>query len=71
MATGSAGDERSKLEQFDGSDPGAYRMWKRRAKLMLAGLPTTVGKERYGARFDGVCEGRSGGFAGRRSMWRI
>ena len=59
MATGSAGDERSKLEQFDGSDPGAYRMWKRRAKLMLAGLPTTVGKERYGARLMEFVKGEA------------
>ena len=42
--------ERSVLESFDGSDPAAYRKWRRRAQLMLAALPTTVPKEKLGAR---------------------
>ena len=43
-------DEKSRLETFDGSNPGMYRLWRRRAQLMIAGLPTTVPKEKYGPR---------------------
>ena len=49
MATFPA-DERSTLEAFDGTDPVAYKKWKRRAQLMLAALPTTVPKEKWGPR---------------------
>lgn len=59
MATGSAGDERSKLDSFDGSDPGAYRLWKRRARLMLAGLPSTVNERKYGARLMEFVKGEA------------
>lgn len=44
------GDDRSRMESFDGSDPGAYRRWKRRAQLMLAALPSTVSEAKYGPR---------------------
>ena len=42
--------DRSVLESFDGSDPAVYRKWRRRAQVMLAALPTTVPKEKLGAR---------------------
>ena len=44
-----AGDERVTLETFDGSDVSTYRRWKRGAQLMLAAMPNTVPKEKYGA----------------------
>ena len=56
MAT--ATEERVALEPFDGSDPSAYRRWRRRAQLMLAALPTTVGKGQAGGKAYAVCEGR-------------
>ena len=59
MATGSAGDERSKLDSFDGSDPGAYRLWKRRARLMLAGFPSTVNERKHGARLMEFIKGEA------------
>ena len=43
-----AGDERVTLETFDGSDVSTYRRWKRGAQLMLAAMPNTVPKEKYG-----------------------
>ena len=43
-------ESRTRLEAFDGSDPSLYRAWRRRAKLMLAALPSTIGKEKHGAR---------------------
>lgn len=52
-------DERSKLETFDGSNPGAYRMWKRRAQLHIAGLPNTVPKEKYGPRLMEFVKGEA------------
>ena len=45
-----AAEERIALETFDGSDPSAYRRWRRREQLMLEALPTTVGKDKSGAR---------------------
>ena len=38
----------SRLERFDGSDPSSYRRWKRRAQLMLIGLPNTYPAEKLG-----------------------
>ena len=32
-------DKGGKLEAFDGPDPAAYKMWRHRAKMVLAGLP--------------------------------
>ena len=63
MAT--ATEERVALEPFDGSDPSACCRWRRRAQLMLAALPTTVGKDKLGAKLmqymkgeaELVCEG--------------
>ena len=49
MATFPA-DERSTPEAFDGTNPVAYKRWKRRAQLTLAALPTTVPKEKWGPR---------------------
>lgn len=47
-----AGDEESsekaKLEVFDGSQPEKFRLWKRRAQLMIASLPSTMSKEKHG-----------------------
>ena len=59
MASGAERDDRSKLEIFDGSDPSSYRAWKRRAKLMIAGLPTTVGPAKYGARLMEFVKGEA------------
>ena len=50
MAATSESAEKSRLEAFDGSDPSLYKNWRRRAKLMLAALPSTISKEKYGAR---------------------
>ena len=52
-------DERPKLEAFDGSDPGAYKAWRRRARLMLAGLPSTVNASKYGARLMEFVKGEA------------
>ena len=41
-------DDDRKLETFDGSDPSAYRRWRRRAELHLLALPSTFTKERWG-----------------------
>lgn len=43
-----ATSEKAKLEVFDGKDPSLYRLWKRRAQLLLASLPSTISKEKYG-----------------------
>ena len=37
-----------RLERFDGSDPSAYKRWRRRAELMLISLPSTYPKEKLG-----------------------
>ena len=52
-------DEKSRLETFDGSNPGMYRLWQRRAQLMIAGLPTTVPKEKYGPRLMEYIKGEA------------
>ena len=52
-------DEKSRLETFDGSNPGMYRLWRRRAQLMIAGLPTTVPKEKYGPRLMEYIKGEA------------
>ena len=60
-------EERPKLERFDGSDPGMYRRWRRKAELMLLALPTTYSKDRWGAKLleyvsgeaEEVCESLS------------
>lgn len=48
--TSSADDKTPILETFTGQDPMSYKLWKRKALLMLASLPTTIGKEKYGAK---------------------
>lgn len=40
--------EKAKLEVFDGSQPEKYRIWKRRAQLMLASLPSTMSESKHG-----------------------
>ena len=52
-------DEKSRLETFDGSNPGMYRLRRRRAQLMIAGLPTTVPKEKYGPRIREYIKGEA------------
>lgn len=59
MASGSAADEDSRLDTFDGSDPAAYRLW-RRAKIMLAALPSTISSTKYGARLMKHIQGEDG-----------
>ena len=59
------GEEKQLLEVFDGSNPAMYRLWKRRAQLMVAALPNTIPKEKYGPRLmqyikgeaEQLCEG--------------
>ena len=53
MSAASRDDERPKLDRFDGSDVAAYRKWRRKAELMLMALPSTIGKEKWGAK---LCE---------------
>ena len=51
MAHSSSADDKTPiLETFTGQDPTSYKLWKRKALLMLASLPTTIGKEKYGAK---------------------
>ena len=40
--------EKNKVDVFDGTNPASYRMWKRRAQLMLASLPSTISEKKYG-----------------------
>ena len=64
-AMNSGGEEKQLLEVFDDSQPAMYRLWKRRAQLMVAALPNTIPKERYGPRLmqyvkggaEQLCEG--------------
>ena len=56
----SPGDEKQgTIENFDGSDPRSYRLWKRRAHLLIASLPTTVSKEKYGPRLMQYIKGEA------------
>lgn len=55
----SADDTRSKLEVFDGSISGNYRLWKRRARLLIAGLPTTVPEAKNGPRLMEFIKGEA------------
>ena len=43
-------DKTPVLETFTGVDPMSYKLWRRKAQLMLASLPTTIGKEKHGAK---------------------
>ena len=56
-STGS--DDRVALESFDGSEPGAYRKWKRRAQLTRSAVPNTVPKEKLGPRLMQVIKGEA------------
>ena len=40
--------DKNKMDVFDGTNPASYRMWKRRAQLMLASLPSTISEKKYG-----------------------
>ena len=62
MASSSAADDSGssgRIERFDGNDPSQYRRWKRRARLMLASLPNTVPKEKYGPRLMEFIKGEA------------
>ena len=48
-----------RIDRFDGTDPSQYRRWRRRARLMLAFLPTTVPKEKYGPRLMEFIKGET------------
>jgi len=50
-------DMKEKL--FDGSDPGRYKMWKRRSQMWLLGLPSTIGPEKMGAKLVGLLRGKA------------
>ena len=50
-------EDRAKLEKFDGTDPSAYKRWRRKAELMLLALPNTFEKSRWGPK---LCEYVSG-----------
>jgi hypothetical protein len=39
-------DDRAKLEKFDGTDPSAYKRWRRKAELMFLALPNNFQKNR-------------------------
>ena len=43
----------AKLEKFDGTEPGVYKRWRRKAELMLLALPSTVDKTKWGPK---LCE---------------
>lgn len=53
------GDEKVRLDVFDGTRPGDYRLWKRRAQLMIAGLPSTVNEKKYGPRLMEFLKGEA------------
>ena len=53
-STGS--DDRVALQSCDGSEPGAYRRWKRRAHLLLAAFPKT---DKLGPRLMPVIKGEA------------
>ena len=42
-----------------GTKPGEYRLWKRRAQLMIAGLPSTVSEKKYGPRLMEFIKGEA------------
>lgn len=52
--------EKAKLEMFDGSGAISYRMWKRRAQLMLASLPSTISEKKCGPKLMGYVAGEAG-----------
>ena len=58
-AMASLSEEKGRIESFDGSDPGMYRRWKRRAQLMLAALPSTVSEAKYGPRLMEFIKGEA------------
>lgn len=51
--------EKSRLEVFDGAHPEKYRMWKRRAQLMLASLPTTITEKKHGPKLMSYIAGEA------------
>ena len=58
-----AGDEesgdRQKLECFDGTQPERYRMWKRRAQLMIQSLPSTMSEKKFGPKLMSYVAGEA------------
>ena len=61
MAHSSSADDKTPvLETFTGQDHTSYKLWKRKALLMLAStLPTTIGKEKYGAKLTQFVSGEA------------
>ena len=58
--SGQREDEKStKLEMFSGESPQGYKRWRRRAELHLLGLPSTVGKTKWGPRLLEVLTGEA------------
>ena len=55
----SGSSERTRLEVFTGADPTLYRMWKRRAQLMLASLPSTISEKKYGPKLMSFVSGEA------------
>ena len=54
-----ADDSKPRLEVFGGTDPSAYRLWKRRSQLLIGGLPTTVPEKKHGPRLMEFIKGEA------------
>ena len=54
-----ASDEKAKLEIFDGTHPEKYRLWKRRAQLMLASLPSTINEKKHAPKLMSFISGEA------------
>lgn len=52
-------EEKTRIDIFDGTKPGGDRLWKRRAQLMIAGLPSTVSDKKYGPRLMEFIKGEA------------
>ena len=52
-------EEKTRIEIFDGTKPGEYRDWKRRAQLMIAGLHSTVSDRKYEPRLMEFIKGEA------------
>ena len=52
-------DDDRKERQFDGTDAGAYKAWKRKSQVWLLGLPTTIGDAKHGAKILTLLKGKA------------
>ena len=52
-------ESRSRLEVFDGTNPSAYKKWRRRAELYLLALPSNYTKERWGPKLLEYIQGEA------------